>query len=194
MEDRELVTKAMLECYPYIDDMYDALTKCVEKCALDGFYAVFAGEQMRLYEQIMKYNDRKIGLYNMKYLIEKGLEEKGACLALIREKYSEGKSVSCIALKRNISVRTCYRQLQRGLKEFTLSLAKMGFEKKRLLKEFGNEPLFSSMLKKVIEEEEESKRLVRDAARVNTDAFDAISRRNNRRNRLRPDSGERASA
>ena len=42
MEDRQLVTKAVLECYPYIEDMHDALTRSAEKCALDGFYAVFA--------------------------------------------------------------------------------------------------------------------------------------------------------
>ena len=173
MEDRELVTKAMLDCYAYIDDMYDALTQSIEKHALDGFYAIYAAEQFKLYGQIIKYNDRKVGLYNMKYLIEEGLARAAAYADLLRAKYLEKKSVIEIARDRGLSLRTCYRRIGVGLTIFTGELEKMGFDKKRLLKEFGNEPLFSSMLNRVIAEDDETR------TRASKEAhYEALSRNN----------------
>ena len=188
MEDRELVTKAMLECYAYIDDMYDALTQSIEKRALDGFYAIYAAEQFKLYEQIMKYNDRKVGLYNMKYLIEEGLARTPSYAGLLRAKYLEKKSVIEIAKERDLSLRTCYRRIGVGLTIFTGELEKMGFGKKRLLKEFGNEPLFSSMLNRVIAEDDETKTRAAKEAH-----FEALSR-NNRHNPRHRGSAEHVSA
>jgi len=195
MEDRQLVTKAVLECYPYIEDMYDALTRSAEKCALDGFYAVFAAEQMRLYEQILRYNDRKIGLYNMKYLIEEGIRRSGVMSdGFLRARYLLGKSAAEIASQKDTSLRTCYRQLQRGLEAFTSALERMGFDKKCLLKEFGNEPLFSSMLKRVIDEDDEMLRMKERLKGVNTEAFASFNRHNNHHSRPRRDSDGRAFA
>ena len=192
MEDRFLVTKAVLECYPYIDDMYDALTRSADKCVADGFYAIFAEEQMRLYEQIMKYNDRKVGLYNLKYIIEKGMNGSNE---VFRARYLQGKSASEIAVQGGGKLRTIYRQLQKGLATFTFTLELMGFNKKRLLKEFGNEPLFSSMLKRVIEEDDEAARMRKECKKVNTEAFRELSPRNNHRHsHPRQDSDDRVYA
>ena len=189
MEDRQLVVKALLECYPYIDDMYDALARMVEKSVVEGFYAIFEKDQMRLYERIMNYNDRKIGLYNMKYILEKGTEG-----SLLRERYLAGKSASVIAGERHIPLRTVYHQLQTGLSRLTESLEKMGFDKKRILKEFGNEPLFTSMLKRVIAEDDEILRIREAAKKTNLEPFERISRRSARRSRPRRDNDDLASA
>ena len=178
MEDEMLVARAMLECYPYIDDMYDALTRTAERCAMNGFYAIFPVEQMRLYEQIMKCNERKIGLYNMKYLTEAGLGGGGI---LLRERFFEKKSVSVIAAEHGIPLRTAYRRLEKELCSFTKALNVKGFDKKRLLKEFGNEPLFLSMLNRVIREDDESSRVRKELRKRNAEVFNEVSLRNNRR-------------
>ncbi|MBO7390418.1 MAG: hypothetical protein J6U39_03130 [Clostridia bacterium] len=189
MEDKFLVTKALLECYPYIEDMHDALSRSAEKCAADGFYAIFASEQMRLYEQIMKYNNRKTGLYNMKYLTEEGVGGS-ALTAILRERYLKEKSAATLSAENGIPLRTVYRRLEAGHAAFTSRLEEMGFDKKRLLKEFGNEPLFLSMLKRVIDEEDEKER-IRDALlKVNVEAFGGLSRHNHRRSRPHRDSGD----
>ena len=193
MEDRFLVTKALLECYPYIEDMHDALSRSAEKCASDGFYAIFASEQMRLYEQIMKYNNRKIGLYNMKYLTEEGIGESGET-ALLRERYLKEKSAATVSLEKGIPLRTVYRRLETGLRIFTRRLEEMGFDKKRLLKECGNEPLFLSMLKRVIDEDDENERMRGALLKVNVEAFGALSRRNRRSHPHRDSGDDRVSA
>ena len=191
MEDRQLVVKALLECYPYIDDMYDALTSTIEKCVADGYYAIFADEQMRLYERIMKYNDRKIGLYNMKYVIEEGT---GVRMPLIRARYFEGKSATAIAEERGVPLRTVYHHLQKAVATLTAALEGMGFDKRRILKEFGNEPLFSSMLKRVIEEDDEAERIRELAKRTNIEPLGERIIRSRRRSRPRRDTDGRVSA
>ena len=191
MEDRQLVVKALLECYPYIDDMHDALTRMVEKCVADGFYAVFAEEQMRLYERILKYNDRKIGLHNMKYLLEQGTNRPKS---LLRARYLERKSAATIAAECDIPLRTVYRHLSAEIVTLAGIFEGMGFDKKRILKEFGNEPLFTSMLKRVIEEDDESARIKDLAKRTNIRPFGEVSFRNNRRNRPPRNNDDCASA
>ena len=191
MEDKQLVVKALLECYPYIDDMYDALTRMIASSVSDGFYAIFANEQMRLYERIMRYNDRKIGLYNMKYLIEEGTGRKQS---ILRARYMEGKSASVIASESDIPLRTVYLRLKQGIATLAVVLEKMGFDKKRILKEFGNEPLFSSMLKRVIEEDDEAQRVKEAVKKTNIEPFGSINHRRNRRSRPRRDTDDCASA
>ena len=51
-------------------------------------------------------------------------------------------------------LRTCYRQIKKGIAAFSEELEKLGFDKKRLLTEFGNEPLFQMMLTRVIREDD----------------------------------------
>lgn len=160
MEDRLLVAKALISCYTHIDDVCEAIEKSVEKCALDGFYAIYPNDQMRLYERLIKYNERKRILFNMKYMIETGLNGvKKENAALLRDRYDHGKGRNELTKERGISLRTMYRRLDRALEEFTAVLERAGFDKMRTLKEFGNEPLFSISLNRVIKEDDEAREM-----------------------------------
>ena len=165
MEDELLVTKTLLLCYPHLDDLFDALTESVENCVRNGFYAIFTAEQMALYERIARYEDRKVGLCNMKYLVGECFRSgRGISLSLLKERYILGKSMNELMEKYGVCMRTCYRYLKKGLADFTLELERLGFDKKRILTECGDEPLFQTMLTRVIREDDvESRREAKGA-------------------------------
>ena len=155
MEDLILVVKTLLKCYPHLDDLYEALTESVEECVKSGFYAIFPSEQMRLYERIYAYEHRKVGVYNMKYLIEEAFRRgKGNILSLLKERFLYKKEMSELTEKYGVSLRTCYRYVKRGLTLLAEALLEMGFDKRRILMEYGDEPLFLTMLNRVIKEDD----------------------------------------
>ena len=155
MEDKYLVAKTLLECYSHLDELYESLTRRAEAAVKSGFYAIFPSEQMRIYERIIACENRKIGLYNMKYLIEESFRRgSGAPLSLLKEKYIGRLSKEALIEKYGVSMRTCYRYCKKGIAAFTAELEKLGFDKKKLLLTFGDEPLFQNMLTKVIREDD----------------------------------------
>ena len=155
MEDLILVVKTLLKCYPHLDDLYDAITRSVEECVESGFYAIFPNEQMRLYERIYAYERRKVGIYNMKYLIEEAFRRgKGNTLSILRERYLNKKEMGELTHLYGVSLRTCYRHVKRGLTILAETLLEMGFDKRRILTEYGDEPLFLTMLNRVIKEDD----------------------------------------
>ena len=88
MEDRLLVAKALLECYPFIEDMTRALTRSSEELARSGFYAVFPNEQMRIYEQIIRNGMRKSLLGRMKGWIDAAFAAGDSpALSILKERY-----------------------------------------------------------------------------------------------------------
>ncbi|MCR4725831.1 MAG: hypothetical protein K5753_01265 [Clostridia bacterium] len=175
MEDRLLVAKALVSCYAHIDDVCEALERSAEKCALDGFYAIYPSDQMRLYERLIKNNERKRNLVNMKYVIERGLSGiKTGNAALLRERYEFTLARSDLMKKLGISLRTLYRRFDRALEEFACALDRFGFDQKRILREFGNEPLFSVSLNRVIKEDDEAREM---REKMKNAAFDAYSER-----------------
>ena len=181
MEDKFLVAKTLLECYAHLDELYFSLTESAEACVRSGFYAIFPSEQMRLYDRLMAYEDRKIGLYNMKYLTEECFRRgDSAPLSLLKEKYINRLSKEEMIKKYGVCLRTCYRYLKKGLKEFTDILEKMGFDKKRMLLTFGDEPLFQGMLTRVIREDDREECEGRESAEREEKEI------NSRRNPLRP--------
>lgn len=155
MEDRLLVVKTLLKCYPHLADLYQTLTKCTEECVESGFYAIFPGEQMRLYERIRAYERRKVGVYNMEYLIEECFRRgKGSALSLLKERYIVGRSMNELIDRYAVSLRTCYRYVKKGLSELALEMEALGYDKRRILCEYGDEPLFLTMLNRVIREDD----------------------------------------
>ena len=155
MEDRLLLAKTLLKCYPHLDDLYAALTECVEDCVANGFYAIFPNDQLRLYERIYSYERRKVGVYNMKYLIEEAFRRgSGVALSLLKEKYLYDRAMSELTLKYQVSLRTCYRYIKKGLAELAAEMEKLGYDKKKILCEYGDEQLFLTMLNRVIKEDD----------------------------------------
>ena len=155
MEDQLLVAKTLLLCYPHLEDLCLALSKCSEESVESGFYAIFPNEQMRLYERICAYEKRKVGAYNMKFLVEECFRRgKGISLSLLKEKFLLKRSMGELIRKYDISLRTAYRHIKKGLAAMANTLKEMGFSKKRILCEYGNEPLFLTMLNRVIKEDD----------------------------------------
>ena len=170
MEDQLLVAKTLLKCYPHLDDLCAVLHNCVEECVESGFYAIFPNEQMRLYERINVYEKRKAGVYNMKYLIEECFRSgKGHALSLLKERFIAHLDMSELIDKYRVSLRTAYRYIKRGLAEFAGTLSELGYDKKRILMEYGNEPLFLTMLNRVIKEDDaETENNKSERAKINS--------------------------
>lgn len=155
MEDRSLLAKTLLKCYPHLDDLYAALTECIEDCVANGFYAIFPNEQLRLYERIYAYERRKVGIYNMKYLVEEAFRRGNSpALSLLKEKYLCKRTMNELTLKYQVSLRTCYRYIKKGLAELAKEMEKLGYGKRKILSEYGDEQLFLTMLNRVIREED----------------------------------------
>ena len=172
MEDQLLVAKTLLKCYPHLDDLFETLHRCSEECVGSGFYALFPIEQMRLYERIYEYERRKLGVYNMKYLIEESFRRgKGSALSLLKDRFIYHKEMNELMERYHVSLRTCYRYIKKGLSEFSKGLESLGYDKKRVLCEYGNEPLFLTILNRVIKEddwEEEKEKERADERRINS--------------------------
>ena len=155
MEDRSLVAKTLLKCYPHLDDLYDSIVRSEDECVEGGFYAIFPNAQMRLYERIIAYEKRKAGVCNMKYLIEESFKRgRGVALSLLRERYLYKREMEELMQEFGVSLRTCYRYIKKGLADLASELEALGFDKKKIIVEYGNEPLFLSMLNRVIKEDD----------------------------------------
>ena len=155
MEDQLLVAKTLLRCYPHLDDLFTSLEQCEDECVKSGFYAIFPNEQMRLYDKIIAYEDRKVGIYNMKYMIEESFRKgKGLALSILKERYLSHREMNELMEEYHVSLRTCYRYLKRGLADLAKELSALGYDKKRIIVEYGNEPLFMTMLNRVIKEDD----------------------------------------
>lgn len=155
MEDKLLVAKTLLKCYPHLEDLYHALTDCAEECIESGFYAIFPSEQMRLYERISAYERRKVGVYNMKFLIEEAFRRgKSNALCLLKQRYINNTPMNQLIERYGVSLRTCYRYIKRGLSELVKQMEELGYDKKRIFCEYGDEPLFLNMLNRVIKEDD----------------------------------------
>lgn len=151
MEDKYLVAKTILECYSHLDDLYESLTRRSDAAVKSGFYAIFPSEQMRIYERIITFENRKVGLYNMKYLTEECFRRgTSPALSLLKEKYIYRRSKEELMQRYGVCLRTYYRYVRKGIMDFTDELEKMGFDRKKLLMTFGDEPLFQNMLTRVI--------------------------------------------
>jgi len=169
MEDNLLVAKTLLKCYPHLDDLFEALTHCTEECINSGFYAIFPNEQLRLYERINAYERRKTGIYNMKYLIEESFRRgKGIALSLLKDRFLSRRDMGELIERYRVSLRTCYRYLKKGLGELAKELEDLGFDKKRILMEYGNEPLFMTMLNRVIKEDDSECEEAAKASQINS--------------------------
>ena len=155
MEDKLLVAKTLLKCYPHLADLYQALTNCTEECIRNGFYAIFPKEQMKLYESINSYEQRKVGVYNMKYLIEQAFNKtKSGALSILKERFLFHRSMGELIDRYKVSLRTCYRYIKKGLAELAANMEELGYDKKRIICEYGDEPLFLTMLNRVIKEDD----------------------------------------
>lgn len=156
MEDRLLVAKALLECYPFIEDMERALTHSSEELARNGFYAIFPKEQMQIYEQIIRNGMRRSILAKMKGWIDAAFAAGDSpSLSILRERYLYHTSMFDIMNRYGVCVRTCYRYIRKGLAELASLLDRKGADKRTIIIECGNESLFSMMLGKVIEEDDQ---------------------------------------
>ena len=173
MEDRLLVAKALVSCYAHLDDVCEALDKSAEKLALEGFYAIYPNDQMKIYERLIGIKERKRVLYNMKFIIEKGFHDiKKESSVLLRDRYEKGKGRNELTKHMGISLRTLYRRLDRALEDFTVALERIGFNKKKTITEFGNEPLFSVSLNRVIKEDDEAKEMREKMKSIKGDPFE----------------------
>ena len=92
----------------------------------------------------------------MKYVIEKGFGEmRSENVSLLKERFEKRTGMSDMKNGAGLSLRTLYRRMDRALEEFASALERIGFDKKRILIEFGNEPLFAVSLNRVIKEDDE---------------------------------------
>ena len=95
----------------------------------------------------------------MKYLIERSLQNGNTVsLSLLKERFIGNRSMNELMVKYGVCMRTCYRYLVRGLSDFAREMEKLGYDKKKIMCEYGNEPLFLTMLDRVIKEDDEEAR------------------------------------
>lgn len=121
-----------------------------------GFYAVFPKEQMRIYEQIIRNGVRKSVLGRMKGWLDAAFAARvSPALSILKERYVYHTPMFDIMNKYGVCVRTCYRYIKKGLAELAALLEEVGADKRKIIVECGNESLFSMMLGKAIEEDDE---------------------------------------
>lgn len=146
-----IITRVLLEGYKHLDRLYEALGKSIECLVNSGYNSGYIGTTTLIYDKIIEYNYRREGIYNLKAIVNQTLMELSPQnRELLTLHFIEQKEFGEIKDILGVSLRTIFRYYDRALQSFSLSLKKTGFPESRIEAEFGDEPFYIRMKKKVL--------------------------------------------
>ena len=127
-----LCAKTVLLVYRYLDRIADAIDRLVERRALNSFYMSGIGCKDNNISNVAQYiidlSQRKVKLINIKILTEMALDNCPILYSqILIEKYMDNDK-AC-----EIAKRTYFRRLKEALRNFSITLEKLGFSESKLL-------------------------------------------------------------
>lgn len=133
-----LCAKTVLRVYRYLDRIADAIDRLVERRALNSFYMSGIGCKDNNISNVAQYiidlSQRKVKLINIKILTEMALDNCPILYSqILIEKYMDNDKACEIAKRHNLSERTYFRRLNEALRNFSITLEKLGFSESKLL-------------------------------------------------------------
>lgn len=112
------------------------------KSGLAGGNLAYGYTTEELFERMIEINYRKTGIINLKVLVEQSLRRIIPEFSrTLKAKFVMSLDVETIAQNEGINKRTVFRRIERGLDALYDVFCRLGFDGKRLDKEYADEPL-----------------------------------------------------
>lgn len=144
-ENGLLWTRTILECYNKLPRMAHSLEKAGEaliKSGLSGGSMACGYTTEELFERMIEINYRKTGIINLKVLVEQGLRRIIPEFAnVLKARFFLNLDAESIAERESVNKRTVFRRIERGLDKLYGVFCHLGFDGKRLDREYIDEPL-----------------------------------------------------
>ncbi|MBE7082685.1 MAG: hypothetical protein E7378_03325 [Clostridiales bacterium] len=130
-------SKTLLSSYYYLERLCDSIDKLVNQTAVNSYFSsssqLYNNSVMDISNRIIDLSNRKIEYINLKVLIEKTLETMPKKLAkLLILKYMQKISIEKCCMLLNMSMRSCYRLLDKSLACFSEQIARFGYNTQKL--------------------------------------------------------------
>lgn len=132
-----------------LNNKFDALTYSIDK-QVEGMAALLTVPTVDLFDAIIKLNDKKVRIINLRVLHDKMKESLSAKELYVVDGYARGVSLSEMGERLSLGKGGAYRQLLRTIKKLTKILAYYGYTKERLDEEYKDVALVTRTYKKLV--------------------------------------------
>lgn len=160
MKEEIIWTKTILTVYRYLERVSQAIDKIVVKSGLSSGNVYgqnyLYNNVLSISQKIIDLSERKVTLINLKVLTEGIFKKlKAEDVAILVEKYVDGRKYKDIAERNNISLRTVYRRLDSAEEFFARILLARGFTPEKLSVMLENEKWILSAFNHIKEKSED---------------------------------------
>lgn len=163
MNESQMWSRTILTAYRSLPRFASCIEKCTTEAAMSGFS--YTGDAMQLYRKILRFNQRKEGLINLKVIVEKALGDlKPKMVEILRLKYFKQMSFAAIAQSCGVCIRTVFRRYAAAIEGFTEVLQRRGYNANWFEERYRSEPFIAGLYDKIFEQSL-TKRTEEDAER-----------------------------
>ena len=136
-------TKVFLTVYPRLERLVEEFDNARENLLKSGI-GVYLGRRLtneELFEKIIDVNYRRLGLINVKVLVDEGMRRlPQKAREVLQARYMD-KSVNTYCEAKDVSKRTFFRRLDSATRRLGEVLISLGYDERKILLEYKNEPI-----------------------------------------------------
>lgn len=132
-----------------LNNKLDALTYSIDS-QVDSLSKVTGGNTMELFDNIIRLNDKKVRLINMRVLHDKMREALSERELFIISQSAKGKPLVDIAAELDISKSHAYRLFNKTITKLCKVLASYGYDREKLESDYGDVVLITKTYKKLL--------------------------------------------
>ncbi len=118
-----------------LNNRLDALTYSIDE-QVDSLSSVLTVPTMKLFDRIIKLNDKKVKIINLRVLHDKMKENLNAKEYCVVSRSSRGVSFADIAKELNVSKGSAYRIYERVINRLTRLLAYYGYDENKFAEDY----------------------------------------------------------
>lgn len=152
MMNQIIWTKVFLTIYKRLGRLIEELDNARDnliKCGLGGGYNRRGWTNEELFERIIELNYRRLGLINVKVLVDEGLRRLPISVReIIIARYVDG-NIDEYEKKHAICKRTVFKRLNKAIVLLGEVFAKLGYDEKKMNLEYEDEPLLTIVGKRL---------------------------------------------
>lgn len=145
-------TKVFLTIYKRIGRFVEELDKvrdCLVRSGLGGGNYNRGLTNEELFEKIIEINYRRLGLINVKVLVDEGLRRLPESVReVLKARYFDG-NIDEYEKKHGICKRTVFKRLEKAVGRLSEIFVKLGYDEKKMNLEYNDEPLLTTVGKRL---------------------------------------------
>lgn len=150
MNNIQIWSKTLLTIYKVLPNLAKSIEETTIAAAMSGFSNY--GDTYSIYDKIIKLNERKRKMINIKVIVDNCLEQLNYKSRRVLElKFFERNKFEDIALKTKSCIRTVFRRYDIALNEMCVILEKLGFDAEWLCENYNDDEIIKRAYNKVME-------------------------------------------